>query len=426
MSWNIAPQMQTARRSHSCIIHPNNHVLYSIGGVSIHSFSSNIEKISMVNIDDNKWTYLNGSLSNHMKGLRSFITDNIVMIIGGIDQSRTMYDTIHVIDTITDIVTVSDMKLAFPTVYSATIMVNHVMYSFGGGFGVDIWQSHTIVSSDTIRFLTTTPTLTSSATKFTNISGVVTTMMTDTDGQKNKLTIGPILGIVFGVALFICFVIVITLLCVQDKTKKKHFDFQDIETGKVSTTILNKQTYEQISENNKNDIQRTNDNKSVYDEILTSQNDGWKTNIITKNEVSKHKEKCDCWIIIDDVIYDVSDFLPKHPVSSLFIMRFAGQDCSDEMRAVGHSEWAYKLADSMRVGMIPQHERNSEQKVQDQLQKQYSIINWKKLELFGVSIQQNENNTFFVQALNIYPVKGLKGIPIKSSVVINGGFLNDR
>eukprot|EP01084_Bolivina_argentea_P297306 512171_1 len=102
MSWNIAPQMQTARRSHSCIIHPNNHVLYSIGGVSIHSFSSNIEKISMVNIDDNKWTYLNGSLSNHMKGLRSFITDNIVMIIGGIDQSRTMYDTIHVIDTITD------------------------------------------------------------------------------------------------------------------------------------------------------------------------------------------------------------------------------------------------------------------------------------------------------------------------------------
>eukprot|EP01084_Bolivina_argentea_P093170 167585_1 len=69
MSWTYLniPPMQTARRSHSCIIHPNNHVLYSIGGVSIHSFSSNIEKISMVNIDDNKWTYLNGSLSNHMK-----------------------------------------------------------------------------------------------------------------------------------------------------------------------------------------------------------------------------------------------------------------------------------------------------------------------------------------------------------------------
>eukprot|EP01083_Nonionella_stella_P091264 255124_1 len=37
MSWSIAPQMQTARRSHSCIIHPNNHVLYSIGGISIDS-----------------------------------------------------------------------------------------------------------------------------------------------------------------------------------------------------------------------------------------------------------------------------------------------------------------------------------------------------------------------------------------------------
>eukprot|EP01084_Bolivina_argentea_P297308 512174_1 len=155
MSWNIAPQMQTARRSHSCIIHPNNHVLYSFGGSSINSLISNIEKISIIDINDNKWIYLNRSLSNGVKGLRAFLSDVYVIIIGGMDQSRKMYDTIHVIDTTTDIVSVSNIQLAFPIVYSAVIMVHNVMYSFGGGFGVDLWQSHTLGASNT-GFETTT------------------------------------------------------------------------------------------------------------------------------------------------------------------------------------------------------------------------------------------------------------------------------
>eukprot|EP01083_Nonionella_stella_P103311 294903_1 len=50
-TWNLGAQMLTARRSHSCIIHPHNAILYSIGGALV----SSIEQIQIENIHDNTW-----------------------------------------------------------------------------------------------------------------------------------------------------------------------------------------------------------------------------------------------------------------------------------------------------------------------------------------------------------------------------------
>eukprot|EP01084_Bolivina_argentea_P129623 228921_1 len=112
LEWNVGAQMIAARRSHSCIVHPNNNILYSIGGAEI----SSIERIQIENIHDNTWVELSGELSNP-KGLRSFIFGNNIIIIGGVN-GRTFYDTIHMIDTSTNTLTTSEMKLAFATGYS--------------------------------------------------------------------------------------------------------------------------------------------------------------------------------------------------------------------------------------------------------------------------------------------------------------------
>ena len=33
----------------------------------------------------------------------------------------------------------------------------------------------------------------------------------------------------------------------------------------------------------------------------------------TKEEVASHKTLADCWLIINNRIYDVTQFLPRHP-----------------------------------------------------------------------------------------------------------------
>eukprot|EP01084_Bolivina_argentea_P163310 284129_1 len=120
MKWSLTSPMQTARRSHSCIC--ANHNLYSIGGNSINGITATIETISMINIEEKQWIYLTSALSVPLTGSRSFLYDNNIIVIGGINSGK-LYDTVHIIDTITDIVIVSDIKLAFATAYTAAIMV---------------------------------------------------------------------------------------------------------------------------------------------------------------------------------------------------------------------------------------------------------------------------------------------------------------
>eukprot|EP01084_Bolivina_argentea_P093182 167608_1 len=239
----------------------------------------------------------------------------------------------------------------------------------------------------------------------------------------SSLTQESKIGIAIAVIFFICCVTMITIALnnINQKLRIKQFEID-------KPAIQKENVYEMLhqkSELGDGTGYDNGDDKSVYNLINDKPlNDYWENTIFTKNEISKHNKKIDCWIIIDDVVYDVSRFLKFHPVSALFILEKAGGDCSAEMHGVGHSEWAYKIANVFRIGVLPQNERNTE--TVEELRKQYSIIDWKQLEKIGVSLEKNENKALFVQSLNIYPVKGLAGISIKSSVVKNGGLLNDR
>lgn len=35
---------------------------------------------------------------------------------------------------------------------------------------------------------------------------------------------------------------------------------------------------------------------------------------ISLAEVAEHSTKTDCWVVINDMVYDVTDFLEDHPV----------------------------------------------------------------------------------------------------------------
>lgn len=49
----------------------------------------------------------------------------------------------------------------------------------------------------------------------------------------------------------------------------------------------------------------------------------------TVEEVSKHNKPEDCWVIMEGMVYDITDFLKLHPGGADTIMKYAGKDCTD-------------------------------------------------------------------------------------------------
>jgi len=50
----------------------------------------------------------------------------------------------------------------------------------------------------------------------------------------------------------------------------------------------------------------------------------------TKEEVAKHNSKASCWVILNDRVLDVTEFLKDHPGGELAILTFAGKDATEE------------------------------------------------------------------------------------------------
>lgn len=51
---------------------------------------------------------------------------------------------------------------------------------------------------------------------------------------------------------------------------------------------------------------------------------------ITAEEVSKHRSRESCWVIIRGEVYDMTDFLDQHPGGSQIILKYGGLDATEE------------------------------------------------------------------------------------------------
>ncbi|XP_018574979.1 cytochrome b5-like [Anoplophora glabripennis] len=78
---------------------------------------------------------------------------------------------------------------------------------------------------------------------------------------------------------------------------------------------------------------------------------------ITLEEVSWHDHARDCWIIIYDRVYDITDFLEEHPGGSDILLEYAGREASVAFRGSGHSAQAIRALDKFCIGELPMHER---------------------------------------------------------------------
>lgn len=67
-------------------------------------------------------------------------------------------------------------------------------------------------------------------------------------------------------------------------------------------------------------------------------------------EVNKHNKLEDCWLVVKNKVYDITEFIEKHPIGPDSILFNANQNCIEHYNF--HSKKAKKIWDKYQIGYI--------------------------------------------------------------------------
>ncbi|XP_059651192.1 cytochrome b5-like [Cornus florida] len=70
------------------------------------------------------------------------------------------------------------------------------------------------------------------------------------------------------------------------------------------------------------------------------------------DEVAKHNNKGDCWLIISGKVYDVTTFLDDHPGGDEVLLTSTEKDATDDFEDVGHSDDARQMMNKYYIGEV--------------------------------------------------------------------------
>lgn len=71
-----------------------------------------------------------------------------------------------------------------------------------------------------------------------------------------------------------------------------------------------------------------------------------------REDVRTHSKPTDCWVVIDNHVYDITRFLATHPGGGEILLDYAGKDASGAFEDVGHSASARYMLAEYRVGTL--------------------------------------------------------------------------
>lgn len=78
---------------------------------------------------------------------------------------------------------------------------------------------------------------------------------------------------------------------------------------------------------------------------------------IALDEVAYHDTMNDCWIVLYDRVYDITNFLELHPGGHDVLLEHAGRDATIAFMGAGHSKAAFASLTMYEIGELPLHER---------------------------------------------------------------------
>ncbi|KAH4159971.1 hypothetical protein HBI70_159040 [Parastagonospora nodorum] len=74
---------------------------------------------------------------------------------------------------------------------------------------------------------------------------------------------------------------------------------------------------------------------------------------VAVDEIKKHAQESDCWIVVNEVVWDITDFIPRHPGGNEIITKHAGLDASSSYNSVHSPDLISKtLGPSKRKGTV--------------------------------------------------------------------------
>ena len=74
------------------------------------------------------------------------------------------------------------------------------------------------------------------------------------------------------------------------------------------------------------------------------------------SEISKHNNIKSCWIVANNNVYDVTEFINQHPAGSKCILKNAGKDCTTDFKF--HSNNAqFKIWNKFKIGKVKRYKK---------------------------------------------------------------------
>ena len=79
----------------------------------------------------------------------------------------------------------------------------------------------------------------------------------------------------------------------------------------------------------------------------------------TREDVTKHNKENDCWVIIDDKVYDVTNFLVDHPGGKDAILLYAGQDATEQFHLMHQESVLKRYGPDLVCGKLAQNKTSN-------------------------------------------------------------------
>lgn len=76
----------------------------------------------------------------------------------------------------------------------------------------------------------------------------------------------------------------------------------------------------------------------------------------TLSEVQQHASLDDCWMVIFDKVYNITDFVYEHPGGDYILLEYAGRDATQPFLSSRHGSSAYKMLDKYWIGILVDEE----------------------------------------------------------------------
>lgn len=76
------------------------------------------------------------------------------------------------------------------------------------------------------------------------------------------------------------------------------------------------------------------------------------SNVFTYSQVAEHNTSDSAWIIINNNVYDITQFLDTHPGGDEIILEMTGNDATQDFQDIGHSNDALGFLKAMKIGSV--------------------------------------------------------------------------